>query len=126
MGKVTIPTTPKLRELLEEGWPYPIAASTFNLQIKEVGRVAGFTHIVQYQITRGGVKKTFEKPYYKLMKSHTCRRTYCSNLLASGKMVKSDIMFLSGHKTEASFNKYTRKVQQDMVAKRLAENDAFK
>ena len=57
-------------------------------------------------------------PKYQLIKTHTARRSFCTNAYKAG-MDCLDIMALSGHTTEKSFLRYI-KVTQEERARRIA------
>ena len=65
----------------------------------------------------------YKKLKYEMMKTHTARRSFCTNAYIA-KMDTLDIMALSGHKTEANFLKYI-KVTGKERAKRIAEHEFF-
>ena len=85
--------------------------------------MTGINELVSISKTQGGKLKTYTKPKYEMIKTHTARRSFCTNAYLSG-MDSLDIMALSGHKTEKNFLKYI-KVTRHQRAKRIAEHKFF-
>ena len=94
-----------------------------NRNLKVLGRLCGIDGDVTIETTIGGVHSSFKRPKYEMIKTHTARRSFCTNTYLSG-MDSLDIMALSGHKTEANFLKYI-KVTDKERAKRIAEHKFF-
>ncbi|CAM1352381.1 site-specific integrase [Tenacibaculum insulae] len=97
--------------------PYSIPDQHFNKYLKEVCKNVGINTKVE-----GGKQnpKTKRKEYgvypkYELITSHTCRRSFASNLY--GKISNSIIMGVTGHRTEKEFLKYIK-----ITPKNHAEN----
>ena len=65
-----------------------------------------------------------KRPKYEMIKTHTARRSFCTNAYLSG-MDTLEIMALSGHKTETNFMKYIKVTARER-AKRIAEHKFFK
>ena len=56
---------------------------------------------------RNGMTVIAPVPKYELVTSHTGRRSFATNLYRRG-IPSSQLMFLTGHKTEAAFMKYIK------------------
>lgn len=54
-----------------------------------------------------------------LISSHTCRRSFCTNMYLSGFPAK-ELMKISGHKNHAAFMRYV-KVDNQQAANRVKE-----
>jgi integrase len=93
--------------------PKTISVQRFNVYIKEACQIAGFTET-------GRLITEPEKPLFQCVSSHTCRRSFATNLFLQGFPAK-EIMKITGHKTEESFNKYIRITKLD-TAKRLSQH----
>jgi hypothetical protein len=120
-GLVRIPAHDMIKHLYEsDTWPYNITKKTYNEQIKILGRVAGFNEPILLEKHKGGKNIEETKPFYKLITTHTSRRSFCSNCLISG-MPKQEIMSMSGHTTEISFNKYTAHISKDIMMRKSSE-----
>ena len=87
-----------------------------NERIKDIGQMAGITELIQYEENRGGlrVKKSVMK--CDLIKTHTARRSGCTNMYLA-KIQAIDIMKISGHKTEREFLKYIKTGKEDTAIK---------
>lgn len=94
-----------------------------NKRIKTVCRLAGITEPVEITKVKGGKKVTAKYPRFKLVSSHTARRSGISNLY-NAEVPSLFIMKLSGHRTEKEFMKYL-KLTEDEIAKKLSEYDYF-
>ncbi len=117
-GKVIIPLNAMARRILAKyGNALPnIAPQKINQYIKEVGRLAGITEIVEINSIVGGVKtcKTFEK--CDLIVSHTARRTGATLMYLSG-MDLYDICKITGHTNIKTLRKYIKADELDVVSK---------
>ena len=78
-----------------------------------------------YSKTIGGKRKTYSKPKYKMITTHTARRSFASNLTLAG-VPKQYIMAVTGHKTERAFNKYIQAVLKDQLTEKLKDYDVWK
>lgn len=126
-GKVVaIPLHPIVRQILiKNDWnaPEKLADQQINVLIKEVGFDAELDGIEYITQTKGGKKITTKKYKFELIKTHTARRSFCTNAFLSG-MNAIDIMAISGHKTERAFLTYV-KVTPEQTAIRMAEHPFF-
>lgn len=111
---VTIPLHPIAVEIWktwENKPPRYIANPTFNKHIKEIAKLAGLDSMVQRRRTVKGVVKIEWVPKWKMVKAHTCRRSFATNCYLMGVPVKT-IMAITGHKTEKAFMRYIRVTKQ--------------
>lgn len=122
---VTIPIMQKLKPVLEkykEDLP-TITNQRFNTYIKLVAKEVGLNSIVSSKNFRGNVESVTEAPLYTLISSHTCRRSYATNMFRKG-VPSMLIMSATGHATESSFLKYIRATNEDkavLMAETLAK-----
>lgn len=123
---VTIPMHPVVNEILKKynyQMPDVISNQKFNDYIKEACKTAKIDSLESFTRTVGGKLITETKPKFELVSSHTCRRSFCTNMYLRGldtMMIRS----ISGHKTEKSFLKYIKVSQQqhaEMMAKKWSE-----
>lgn len=123
---VTIPMHPVVNDILQKynfDMPELISNQKFNDYIKEACKAAKIDNVESITRTVGGRLITETMPKYELVSSHTCRRSFCTNMYLRGldtMMIRS----ISGHKTEKSFLKYIKVSQQqhaEMMAKRWSE-----
>jgi hypothetical protein len=129
-NKVVVPVRPELDMVLKK---YQIANDEYQLpkvweqklnkRIKTVCKLAGLTELIEITKIKGGKKVTAKYPKYKLVSSHTARRSGISNLYNAG-VPSLFIMKLSAHRTEREFMKYLR-LTEDEIAKKLSEYDYF-
>jgi integrase len=108
---VIIPLHNQVKEIIKKNnnsLPRSISDQRFNLYIKEICKDAGIKEIVKGAIINPETKRKevgrYEK--HKLVSSHTCRRSFASNLY--GHLPNMTIMAITGHKTETSFLKYIK------------------
>jgi integrase len=120
-----IPISPIVNQILERnnGLPKRMGDQTVNYLIKEIGEFCGFDESVKIRKTKGGkvVEKLFMK--FDLIKTHTARRSFCTNAYLGG-MDALSIMAVSGHKTEKNFQTYI-KVTKKQQALRNAKSEYF-
>ena len=123
---VTIPLHPVVNEILQKynfDMPELISNQKFNDYIKKACKAAMIDNVESITRTVGGKLVTETMPKYDLVSSHTCRRSFCTNMYLRGldtMMIRS----ISGHKTEKSFLKYIKVSQQqhaEMMAKKWSE-----
>jgi integrase len=124
---VKIPLHEQIKEILLKRngeLPNQISDAKFNEYVKEVCRAVGFTEMIEGAkmtnkkdekgffpditiISKNKSRKAFGTfPKHELISSHTCRRSFASNLY--GKLSNMTIMAITGHKTETQFLKYIK------------------
>lgn len=86
--------------------PY-ISSQSLNELIKNIGERAGITHIEEYHQTVGGETKLIQEPRYKLIASHTARRSAATNLIRR-KYSYDEVRLLTGHKTNQQLQEYIK------------------
>jgi hypothetical protein len=123
--KCIIPIRPEVEAILKKyGNSLPLThEQKVNDYIKIVGKLAGITDVIHYEQNRGGftVKKKSIKA--DLIKTHTARRSGCTNMYLA-KIPIISIMKISGHRTEKEFLKYI-KVSKEETAVNLASHPYF-
>lgn len=124
--EVFIPLNSYVMSLLEryKGTIRMISHQRFNEYLKDVCRIAGINESVTFFQVRGEVRKQITLPKYKLITSHTGRRSFATNAFKAGVPTIS-IMKITGHKTERSFLKYI-KVTKEENAKLIMQHSFFK
>ena len=123
--KVIIPMRNEVKEILKK-YDYTLPKTyeqKVNKYIKEVGKLAGITELVQTEKTKGGLIVKQDVPKYELIKTHTARRSGATNMYLAG-IPSIDIMAITGHKTESEFLKYI-KVTKKQIAQNLALHPYF-
>jgi len=117
--EVAVPLHPIVKAILlkrDGNPPQRLADQTMNELIKDVAESAGIDSIEHVTQTKGGKKLTIKKYKFELVKTHTARRSFCSNAYLSG-MEPIDIMSISGHRTEKDFLRYIKLSKQDIAIK---------
>lgn len=123
---VAIPIHPIVKTILQKHGnkpPKKMPDQHINYAIKDIGKLAKINDFEYKTQTKGGKKVTVKHHKYKLITTHTARRSFCTNAYLSG-MSSIDIMAISGHKTTDSFMKYI-KVSNEQKAIRMASNSFF-
>jgi integrase len=119
-GKVVaIPLHPIVSSILEKhngNAPPKLPDQHINYLIKDVAEWAGIDSIEYITQTRGGKKITVKKFKFDLVKTHTARRSFCTNAYLM-KMPVIDIMSLSGHTSEKSFLNYIKVTPEQRAIK---------
>jgi len=123
--KCLIPMRPELETILSR-YDYTLPKTfeqKINLNIKEVGKLCDIKEGIVTETYKSGMKVKKTTPKYKLIKTHTARRTGCTLMYLAG-VQPIDIMKVSGHKTEREFLKYV-KVGKKETAMNLARHPYF-
>ena len=117
--EVLCPITKEMRAIMSKRHinkpPKRIAEAILNDYIKQVGQMLELNTLVKCEYTKGGIEYTQMIPKYDLIKSHTARRSFCTNKYKAGMSV-FDIMLFSGHTTEKEFYKYIRIKDQERAS----------
>lgn len=123
---VMMPLSPKVRTLLERngGHAPAVGQVVFNREIKSVCMAAGITDKVTVTRSRGARRETSVVPKYRLVSSHTARRTGATLLYMSGVPIRQ-CMMITGHQSEACFMKYIR-ITKEENARLLVDNPFFR
>ena len=98
-------TTYSILEKYDYGSPLTTDISGYNHYLKEFLQYVGFDDVVVRQTKINGFIKTDKFPKWKLVSSHTARRTFVTtNMLRGFRTI--DIRRATGHKSESSFESY--------------------
>lgn len=103
--------------------PKVIGNANFNEYLKTIGADAKLDTDTQINSTVGGKAHTETKKKHELIQTHTARRSFATNLFLAG-YSNSEIMKITGHKTEVEFLKYIR-VTSEEVAFKMAKDPRF-
>lgn len=122
--KVGIGIHPQLRFVLDKrGGQFPkmISDQKFNEYVKEVVALADINHKIEgsklVSVTLNGedkqrkVKGFYEK--WELVSSHSCRRSFATNMYKSKALPLIVLMSLTGHKTESQFIEYVKTTPEE-------------
>jgi integrase len=120
-SRIVVPLRTQVKDILEkyDGFAPDIDSFTFNRRIKELGKLGKIDQKVEIEHKRGTIKESQLLEKYKLISSHTCRRSFCTNAYLNGIDVQL-IMKISGHKTEKAFRRYL-KISNYEAAQKLKE-----
>ena len=124
---VEIPCNAKLRAILEkypDGIPH-ISEQWLNKYVKILGKLAGIDEMIEIKESRGGEIVTQYYPKYKLICTHTARRTGATLMYLSGIPIY-DIMKVTGHRSVATLEKYIRADKLEVAQSLAARYDYFK
>lgn len=122
-----IPLHPEVEKVLKKNNgnpPKKMKVQDINDELRNIGRKAKIKEIINVKSSKGGKLETKPILKYELIKSHTARRSFCTNAFIAG-MSTLDIMAISGHTSERTFLNYI-KISADERAIKIAENTFFK
>lgn len=123
---VLIPITTDIQKIMsryDNNFPPKLSEPILRRNIKTACSTVGFKETVNISYTKGGKAIKKGVPKYNLVKTHTARRSFCTNHYAAGKSIQ-DIMLFSGHKTEREFYKYIR-IEKEQQALSVLKNGFF-
>ena len=122
--KVSVPLLPIAKEILakyENQFPIFTNQTALNYLTK-IGEKAGITRLHTIVEHRGDEVTKKQVPVYKLIKTHTARRSFICNMLLRG-FDAHLIMKITGHNDVESFQKYVKLTSND-AANVILENEA--
>lgn len=119
--KVVIPIHHQIKIMLKKyGKPGLLHHGQFNESMKVLCEMAGINEMTKGSVlnpeTNRKVKGVY--PKYKLVSSHTCRRSFATNMYKM-KFSEISIMQITGHKTQQSFLKYIKVTPKEHAEKLL-------
>jgi len=124
---VVIPIHPVVNRILKKRkgkLPPKLYNNDINDHLSVIGEKAKINSIFIKKQTKGGKVIVTKNPKYKHIKTHTARRSFCTNAFLAG-IDSISIMAISGHKKEENFLKYIR-VTKEQIALRMADHAFFK
>lgn len=113
--QVFIPVSDQLIAILDKynGVLPVISDVKMNAYLKEIGPMLdSLRETVDRVSTKGGVKKSIPVPRYKLLSTHTARRSFATNAYLSGWDMKA-IRSVTGHSTNEMLERYIRITKQE-------------
>ncbi|WP_366185361.1 site-specific integrase [Flavobacterium ovatum] len=125
--RVAIPLHKTVRTILKKYnniLPKAYTNQVTNTYLKEVASLAKIKEPIETTITRGGKVEKSVLPKFKLISTHTARRSFATNLYIAD-IPAISIMKITGHKTERSFMSYIR-ITQEQNADKLLTHAFFK
>lgn len=109
-AKVVIPLHPIVKDIYKKyNWKLPevIPYHLINDRIRKAVELAGITQLESISKSIDGKMVEFEIERYKLVGTHTGRRSFCTNMYLLG-LPMYQIMSISGHKSEKNFLLYIK------------------
>lgn len=116
---VDVPIHIRVKQIFEKhnyNLPKPISNQKYNEYIKDVVELAGINEPITRQYRKNGLLANVTVPKFKLVSSHTARRSFATNAFLSD-MPTLSIMQITGHKTESAFMKYIKMSAKDNAIK---------
>lgn len=116
---IDVPIHSKVKQILEKynyQLPKPISNQKYNEYIKDVVKEAEIKEPILKQYRIKGKQVNITELKYKLVTSHTARRSFATNAFLSDVPVLA-IMRITGHKTESAFMKYIKMSAKDNAIK---------
>ena len=98
-------TTYKILEKYNYSAPLTTDISCFDRYLKDLLKYIGFNEQVKRETKINGIIQVHHLPKWKLISSHTARRTFATNNILRG-LKTSEIRRATGHRSESSFEKY--------------------
>ena len=125
-AKVSIPCKKELVAILEKyNYNLPhFEDQTINRHIKLIAERAGLTDLVTIETSKGGVRKKESIEKYKLVMSHTARRTGATLMYLAG-VELFDIMKVTGHTSVEMLKRYIKADNLDVAEKLSDKYDYF-
>lgn len=112
---VSIPLHYRVKEILAKysnTLPESISNQKTNSALKKIGELAGLVDKESVVSFEGGKRIITPTERYKLIKTHTARRSFATNAYLA-KVPVLAIMKITGHKTEREFMKYIKVSSQE-------------
>ena len=98
-------TTYKILEKYNYQSPITTDISCYDKYLKELLQYIGFNELIKRETKVNGNVEMHYEPKWKVISSHTARRTFATNNILRG-LKTSEIRRATGHKSESSFEKY--------------------
>ncbi|MBS9774717.1 MAG: phage integrase SAM-like domain-containing protein [Tenacibaculum sp.] len=121
--EVVIPLHWQIKEIIKDrGFPKNISSVEYNRVIKEVCKEVGIDELCRGSLMVKDEQKNIHRkkidvyPKYRLISSHTCRRSFATNLYKSDFPTYS-IMQITGHRTEKAFLNYIKVTPKEHAIK---------
>lgn len=117
---VIIPVHPLVKALYDKyngNFPHPVDKTHSIRHLEVIGRLAKIEDEVVVKKNIGGELVVEKLPKYKMIKNHTARRSFATNLYLKDAPVL-DIMKMTGHSTMVNFLKYI-KVSKEEAAENM-------
>lgn len=124
--KVSIPINSVVKKILnkyDQSIPKSYTNQVMNKYLKNIAELCEINTPTELTTTKSGKTQKTTVPKYKLITTHTARRSFATNCYLAD-IPSISIMKITGHKTEKSFLKYI-KVTQEQNADKLLNHPFF-
>lgn len=124
---IAIPVHPVIQHIIDSGFDLSavISDQKMNTYIKHLAKMAGIDDKVAIREHRGGVMQVKYTEKYKLVSTHTARRSFATNLLKAKDVPLAAISKALGHSKITTTMRYLR-VGAEENASILASSSYFK
>jgi len=123
---ILLPLHPVVKEILKNNdcFPKKLPVQRYNLQIKQIVKLAGITGEIKVRKRRGFRVSEEMVPKWEAISSHIGRRSFASNFY--GKIPTPLLMEATGHSTEEMFHRYIGTMtQRSLMLATYFENDTY-
>jgi len=114
--KILLPLHPIVEDVLKRNdsdFPEKISIEKYNAQIKEIVKIVGINDHVMVNIREGHRSRNVSVPKWKAVSSHIGRRSFATNFY--GKIPTSLLIEATGHSSEAMFQKYVNRLNEEHI-----------
>lgn len=124
---IAVPVHPVIQQILDSGFDLSkiISDQKMNVYIKHLAKMAGIEDKVSVREHRGGKMQMIQTEKYKLVSTHTARRSFATNLLKAKDIPLAVISKALGHSKVTTTMRYLR-VGAEENASILAGSSYFK
>lgn len=124
---IAVPVHPVIQQILDSGFDLSkiISDQKMNVYIKHLAKMAGIEDKVSVREHRGGKMQIIQTEKYKLVSTHTARRSFATNLLKAKDIPLAVISKALGHSKVTTTMRYLR-VGAEENASILAGSSYFK
>ncbi len=124
---IAVPVHPVIQQILDSGFDLSkiISDQKMNVYIKHLAKMAGIEDKVSVREHRGGKMQITQTEKYKLVSTHTARRSFATNLLKAKDIPLAVISKALGHSKVTTTMRYLR-VGAEENASILAGSSYFK
>jgi len=124
--QVHCPLTKEIKHVMakyNDNFPPKMPEQHINKYIKYIAKMSKINQDIKIEYTKGGKRYKEYVPKYKLIGTHTARRSFATNKYKAG-MPVYDIMLFTGHTSEKEFYKYIR-IKDEERASHIAKSGFF-
>ena len=123
---VHFPLLDSIRDVMnryDNCFPPKMSEPILRSNLKDAAQTADLNKMIQVSYNKGGEQVEKEVAQHRLVKTHTARRSFCTNHYIKGKPLQ-EIMEYSGHQTEREFLKYIR-IEKEQKALAILKSGFF-